>query len=510
MKRKIIVICLICCLIGSAASIAYAAWANLAVRRLAPAAAVATAAGGYKIPAYVGGATTAGLTAYSWIALALPGAGAAAVAGAALAVAGSATLDYIMNNAPEWFAEKNYVNDGDGIARQYTTTFPTGANPADFADGANEGGMLESAYAASLACEDHRSYSGVSCAQSSVCQNMATEVPASVAAKAGVVGWWCYYLGVKTNYLWYYPKPGVDQDPPVTNRSPVTPGAVKNALQTDLVNLNKASARKVADAGLQVAANMLDDPNHPLNQDAVQRAAILAAFNAAISSSQSSTLEGTASNFDDTTAGNLANPGATALTPGQIAAAVQQALQGQGLNAAQIAAAIAAAQQAAAGGLTQAQAQAAIVAALSAAGVSANAIGAATAAALASAGLATNAGVQTAVKDAIETVLPPIGAYVPPGALAPWAKPEVGDFAGLFSRFLDDMRNTPLFSLPGLLSSAVPAGGDCEYSINLSDRFGGAKTFSMCNWSTGLSAVKAALLCVVSILAVGIVTKGGS
>lgn len=89
------------------------------------------------------------------------------------------------------------------------------------------------------------------------------------------------------------------------------------------------------------------------------------------------------------------------------------------------------------------------------------------------------------------------------------AVPEVGDFAGLFSNFLSTMQGTPLFSLPGLLSASVPSGGSCSMTVNMSARFGGVHTVSICNWDTGLSYLKAVLLCIASIFAVGIVAKGG-
>ena len=89
------------------------------------------------------------------------------------------------------------------------------------------------------------------------------------------------------------------------------------------------------------------------------------------------------------------------------------------------------------------------------------------------------------------------------------AIPDVGDFAGLFSSFLTTMQGTPLFSLPGLLSSSVPSGGSCSMSVDMSERFGGSQTVSICNWDTGLSYLKAVLLCIASIFAVGIVAKGG-
>lgn len=89
-------------------------------------------------------------------------------------------------------------------------------------------------------------------------------------------------------------------------------------------------------------------------------------------------------------------------------------------------------------------------------------------------------------------------------------QPEVGDFSKLMSDFIDTMQNTDLFSLPGLMTSSIPSGGDCQLTINLGQHFGGTKTISFCEWATALSYIKAVLLCLASVVAVGIVCKGGA
>lgn len=92
-----------------------------------------------------------------------------------------------------------------------------------------------------------------------------------------------------------------------------------------------------------------------------------------------------------------------------------------------------------------------------------------------------------------------------------YEQPEVGDFSQLMADFIDTMKNTDLFSLPGLMTSSIPSsGGDCELTINLGQHFGGTKTISFCEWATALSYIKAVLLCLASVVAVGIVCKGGA
>jgi hypothetical protein len=118
----------------------------------------------------------------------------------------------------------------------------------------------------------------------------------------------------------------------------------------------------------------------------------------------------------------------------------------------------------------------------------------------------------TSINNSEVTPAVPIGPYTGGNVigLAPYETPTVGNFTGLFTGFLNTMRNTPLFSLPGLLSSSVPSGGECTYQVNMSQRFGGVHTVSICNWATGLSYMKAVLLCISSILAVMIISKGGA
>jgi hypothetical protein len=113
------------------------------------------------------------------------------------------------------------------------------------------------------------------------------------------------------------------------------------------------------------------------------------------------------------------------------------------------------------------------------------------------------------VQAAITAAIVPLAGYSSPTAPLPFAIPTVGDFSGLFRNFMDTMKGSSLFSLPGLLSSSVPTGGACSWSVDLGARFGGSQTFSICNWATGLSGIKAVLLCIASISAIGIIAKGG-
>lgn len=483
-------------LISLPVGLAYASFASPVVSRLAAVGAT-SGASGITIPAKVTGVTSGGLNVASWISLLIPGGNVAKIAVAVAGVGGALAADYLMAKGAAWWAAKNLRLGTDGIFEESkTVSVPDGWVNSDFTDetaftipGMGPAtpvyeGLFATMYAASDAMIAWGQASG-GCSGSSSYGTLSNP-------KVGY-----YYIQKKANstcgmtaenHFFFYPlASGGNHNETVW--SDVANSYVEGLLTTDYSN-GVPAANVLGLAGVEVAAAALDNPNHPVNQNAAAKAAIAAALAGSINANQLSNLEGAATpNVGDNVLPDT-EPNVNSLTPAQIAAAVQAALAGQGLSASQIAAAIAAAQAAAAGGASAAEIQAAMTAALAGAGLSA-------------------AQIQAAVEAATAAAFPPVGAYTGEFAATAWAAPTVGDFAGLFSSFLNDMRNTPLFSLPGLLSASVPSGGSCEMSVNMSERFGGSKTISICNWETGLSGVKAALLCVASIFAIGIVTKGG-
>lgn len=495
-------------LISLPVGLCYASFASPFVSRLAASAATAGASGGISIPAKVTGVTSGGLNVASWISLLIPGSNLAKIGIAVAGVGGALASDYLMAKGAAWLAARNLTHDADGWTERNTVAVPAGhaigdyTNPMIYFDDmvhySEFHGMYATASAAYAAANEYFATFPSRCIQSPVNAYTNTQ-----PYHAGY-----YYFNVTNNprptnndctpsdlpagqtyfsHVFWYPyfSGGTNE----THYTPVADSYVQTLLSGDIVSgLNNAGI--FAGAAVEVAAAALDNPNHPVNSNATSKAAIAAALAASISAGQLTNLEAAAvPNVGDNVLPDT-EPNVNSLTPAQIAAAVQAALAGQGLSAAQIAAAIAAAQAAAAGGASAAEIQAAMTAALAGAGLSA-------------------AQIQAAVEAATAAAFPPVGAYTGEFAATAWAAPTVGDFAGLFSSFLNDMRNTPLFSLPGLLSASVPSGGNCEMSVNMSERFGGSKTISICNWETGLSGVKAALLCVASIFAIGIVTKGG-
>lgn len=97
-----------------------------------------------------------------------------------------------------------------------------------------------------------------------------------------------------------------------------------------------------------------------------------------------------------------------------------------------------------------------------------------------------------------ETALSPLPAYV---------EPEGKSFSGRFQTFVDGLKETSLFSIPGAFDNTVPAGS-CTMSVEMGETFGGTHEFSMCGWSW-LSVLKMVLLSIMSYVAVRIVVLKG-
>ena len=508
--KKLIAALMIILFFSFSINLVYASFLTSAITKLQPAMAVAGSAGSKIIPAVFSG-TAAGGSVSSWISLAMPGGVVAKIAGAVIGVAGALAIDYLFGNATKWFLDKGIDHN---LVQTVSTGFPVGETTGQYTTGQGHGMFTTSA----LAIAANQAWAPIANSTYPYCGTFASySVPPPTGvdvSKVSYVGYSCIsndlYGHVVNNAYFYYPKVGITQQY-FDIAWQKTAAYIQGLLATDLA-ANNADAVKVGQAAIEVTAAALENPNHPLNMIPAIKAAYQAALKEGVTAQQLTDLEAQA-----IPATSIPTPVTTAdpttyLTPAQIAAAVQAALAGQGLSAAQIAAAIGAVMGAGGQGLTQAQMQAAVAAALTGAGLTpptAAAIGQAVAAALPAGATPLTAEQITA---AIQAALPAVGAYTGGQVIGldAWAAPAVGDFSGLFSGFLSDMKNTPLFSLPGLLSSSVPTGGDCTMSINMGARFGGAQTFSLCNWETGLSAMKAVLLCIASIFAVGIVAKGGA
>lgn len=84
----------------------------------------------------------------------------------------------------------------------------------------------------------------------------------------------------------------------------------------------------------------------------------------------------------------------------------------------------------------------------------------------------------------------------------------VGDFGGRITRFIDDVKATPLFSLPSSLLSNIPGDGSSVISFN-AGRYG-THTYDFASLGSLLNTLKVLILIIFSAVAVKIVTlKGG-
>lgn len=84
----------------------------------------------------------------------------------------------------------------------------------------------------------------------------------------------------------------------------------------------------------------------------------------------------------------------------------------------------------------------------------------------------------------------------------------VGDFGGRITQFVNDVKQTPLFSLPSSLLGNIPGGGSSTISFT-AGRFG-THTYDFASWGSLLNTLKTIILIIFSAVAVRIVTlKGG-
>lgn len=84
----------------------------------------------------------------------------------------------------------------------------------------------------------------------------------------------------------------------------------------------------------------------------------------------------------------------------------------------------------------------------------------------------------------------------------------VGDFGGRITQFVNDVKATPIFSMPSSLLGNIPGGGSS--TITFSAGRWGTHTYDFSSWGSILDTLKALILIIFSAVAVRIVTlKGG-
>lgn len=97
------------------------------------------------------------------------------------------------------------------------------------------------------------------------------------------------------------------------------------------------------------------------------------------------------------------------------------------------------------------------------------------------------------------------GDYSSPGEEDPYTA-EAYDFSERTSEFLDQMKTTGIFSLPGMLSDSIPGGGSPTLTIDTGETFGGIHTVDFSNFSTALTILRYLFQIAGMVLAIRIVT----
>lgn len=492
-KQKYVIIFMVIYTIITLSFFVHASLLAPIISKLAPAAAAATGTGGgWTIPAKVLASTSSGANVASWISLAVPGATAAKVAGAILAIGGALAADYLMAKGALWFLANNIEKNNDGTgtaATPYNITnsvkVPNGYTAGDYYGWQNEQhslfgmGIYDNAELAAAAKNDFK----------------AANCPSGTDGHSGVKYKMAYAYSVDckkgVSYAFYYGTGGQHFE---DRKVPIPAVTVKNKLDTDLAAEN-ANAKEVAKAALEVTANAMDNPNHPVRTDTNTYNTINNYLTANITTNQLTNLEAAATpNVGDQVLPDTDANKAETLTPAQIAAAVAAALANQGLSASQIAAAIAAAQSAATGGLTQAE----LASTLSSEGLTAAQI----AAAIASANPAiSQTQVKTAVKEAIDDetgITPPVDPVI--------SLPDKLSLTTILNDFWASVQALPIFNV--LNGITITTSGSSNLCIDLPADYGGQRCYNAANVQDELNMIGSVILGLTTVVSFIGIFKG--
>lgn len=100
-------------------------------------------------------------------------------------------------------------------------------------------------------------------------------------------------------------------------------------------------------------------------------------------------------------------------------------------------------------------------------------------------------------------------AITAPTAGAAYGDGTTSDFGGRFNTFMDSMKSSGMFSLPGQLLGNIPSGGESTFLVNMG-RFG-STTFDLAAYGSAIAIIRTLVLVVFSVAGFRIVTlKGGS
>jgi len=458
-------------------SLSYSSFLSPIVSRLVPASAVAGSAGSITVPALVKGVTSGGLNVSSWIPLLIPGGNVAKIAGAVIGVGAGLALDYLFLKGAEYWADKGIDKD---LNQSTSVSIPNGKTVADFQFPAGAGTSVGMGMTANM----DAAYAAAAAYRAGLCSSTIGSGNATVYGAA------YYYVtdlcSTSSTYgktlRWFYPNASNNHNENQLTQK--TASDIEALLTIDLA-ANSAAAKVVGQAAIEAAANALDNPSDPINMKAAIKAAMAAALATSLTQDQKDALEA-----QGTEVGAVPVPETkdyNVLTPAQIAAALQGALQGQGLSAAQIAAAIAAVQGA---NLTSAQTQAAVAAALAAQGLTATQI----AAAIAAANPALSAAaVETAVKAALNDET---GVTVPidPTQILPTKL----SLTTILQSFMTSINNLPF--LDALRGITVHCSGTSILCVNLPVKYGGNVCYNAGGIAGALNDVGSAMLSITTLL----------
>ncbi|BCO08817.1 hypothetical protein GF1_11930 [Desulfolithobacter dissulfuricans] len=120
--------------------------------------------------------------------------------------------------------------------------------------------------------------------------------------------------------------------------------------------------------------------------------------------------------------------------------------------------------------------------------------------------LATNIdGVRTSV-DAMHSTMQNAfdGQFTPPADPQPYDVGQEFDFVSRTNDFIDQMKSTGLFSLPGQISQNIPTGGESVMTIEAGQY--GTHDFNFADWGNALAVLRTVCLIVFSWIGIRIVT----
>ncbi|WP_420208019.1 hypothetical protein [Candidatus Electronema sp. JC] len=86
---------------------------------------------------------------------------------------------------------------------------------------------------------------------------------------------------------------------------------------------------------------------------------------------------------------------------------------------------------------------------------------------------------------------------------------EIGkQFGDRFTAFIEEMKGTSIFSIPGQIMGDIPTGGSPSIEFNGGEYFGGLQEISLSHWSAGLAVIRASLYALFAAVAIRIGALG--